>query len=456
MKLSVRRMIYCAFFAMLVLLEGCSGGDDSSTTNITPVIEDVVEPPIVIEHLPATLDVEFQCDSEISAGLTTEMESAIVLAQSRYLDLLVKTTMSSSKYIDYTSDSGEWELQNATRWTSGFLPGVLWYLYGLSNDDLWREEALASTSGVAFLSTATDNDTSFQIYSSYGIGREILGGTWDEADVAIEEAATTLFVQRFNPNIGAFRAWPQSESDPFEITASRPFEVNVDMIMNMEALLSASALSGNNEHYDAAVAHADVTWDQLIRSDFSSYHVAGFNSSGSLSYNRTHQGWVEDSTWSRGQAWAVYGYVMMFRYTELPRMLERSEKAYQYFKLATQAQGLNTIPYADFDAPIDIRNPLDTSASAIVAAAAIELYEMTGNTLYLNDANIILNDLVQNYLSEGTDFESILLSGSEEYVAQDDAQIPRSSGYEVGASFGDFYFLEALYRLQNTVPPSCI
>ena len=228
------------------------------------------------------------------------------------------------------------------------------------------------------------------------------------------------------------------------------------MIMNMEALLSASALSGNNEHYDAAVAHADVTWDQLIRSDFSSYHVAGFNSSGSLSYNRTHQGWVEDSTWSRGQAWAVYGYVMMFRYTELPRMLERSEKAYQYFKLATQSQGINTIPYADFDAPIDIRNPLDTSASAIVAAAAIELYEMTGNTLYLNDANIILNDLVQNYLSEGTDFESILLSGSEEYVAQDDAQIPRSSGYEVGASFGDFYFLEALYRLQNTVPPSCI
>ena len=148
------------------------------------------------------------------------MESAIILTQSRYLDLLVKTTMSSSKYIDYTSDSGEWELQNATRWTSGFLPGGLWYLYGLSNDDLWREEALASTSGLAFLCKATDNDTSFQIYSSYGIGREILGGTWDEADVAIEEAATTLFVQRFNPNIGAFRAWPQSESDPFEITAS--------------------------------------------------------------------------------------------------------------------------------------------------------------------------------------------------------------------------------------------
>jgi hypothetical protein len=227
------------------------------------------------------------------------------------------------------------------------------------------------------------------------------------------------------------------------------------MIMNMQAVFSAVEKSGDSAQFNAAISHADVTWEHLIRADFSSYHVAGFTVDGNVEYTRTHQGWLEESTWSRGQSWAVYGYVMVYSYTQLPRMLERAEKTYQYFKQATQTQGTSWIPYADFNAPIDIRNPLDTSAAAIVASSALKLYEITGNTLYLSDANDILNELTQNYKTEDTEFQSLLLSASEQYVREDDTQTPNTAGYEVGASFGDFYFLEALYRLSHSSVPTC-
>lgn len=445
--------------ALSVLMASCGGGngsnDQAQSSTPSPIATQTQAPEIVIDHEPAVLEVALECDENVSVGLNTDMDAAIVLAESRYMDLLERIETSNQKYIDYTGTNGTWELENSTRWTSGFLPGILWYLYGLTQTESWRTEAETSTAGLRALARATDNDTGFQIYGSYGIGREILGGTWSDADLALDEAASTLIAQRYNPNVGAFRAWPQEEGDPFQITNSSPFEVNVDMIMNLEAVLSAAEKSGDITQVNAAISHADITWQNVIRPDFSSYHVAGFNVDGELSYNRTHQGWLDESTWSRGQSWAVYGYAMLYRYTELPRMLERAEKTYQYFKQATQAQASRWIPYADFDAPIDVRNPLDTSAVAIVASAALELYGITGNTLYLSDANDMLEELIQDYLSEGSNFDSILLSASEQYVREDDDRTPDAAGYEVGASFGDFYFLESLYRLKNAAAPVC-
>lgn len=443
---------------LILSLTACSnGGEGGGATQRVVVNPPVIDeaPVIIIEHEPAVLDLEMQCDASLPVGLNSGMEAAIDLAELRYRALLERTSVSSRQYIDYTDTDGTWELQHPSRWTSGFLPGTLWYLYALTGLEQWRSDADSSTSGLELLSFATDNDTGFQIFGSYGIGRRVLGGVWPNADTVIDDAASTLHTERFNPDVGAYRAWPQSESDPFEFSAQSPFEVNVDMIMNMELVLSAAERSGSSELFNSAVSHADITWENLIRPDFSSYHVAGFNEDGEQIYTRTHQGWVDESTWSRGQSWAIYGYSMLYRYTQLDRMLERAQMTYQFFKRATAAQTSAWIPYADFDAPLDIRNPLDTSASAIVASAAIELYEVTGNTLYLDDALDILNQLVESYLSEDTEFESLLLAGSEQYVRTDDDTTPDPDGYEVGASFGDFYFFEALYRLQNAAIPIC-
>ena len=214
------------------------------------------------------------------------------------------------------------------------------------------------------------------------------------------------------------------------------------MMMNMELPLFVGKNGGDSAHVDRAVAHADTTWEDLIRSDGSSIHVIGYKADGSVDYARTHQGWTPESTWSRGQAWGVYGYAMVYRYTQLPRMLQRAETMFDTFMSLTAAQSSDYVPFSDFDAPLDSRNPRDTSAAAIVASAALDLYDMTGTQKYLDAARNIIESLSSsNYLAAGTSYQPILRKASSKW-----------GDPEVGASFADYYYVEAMIRHRDLFP----
>lgn len=330
----------------------------------------------------------------------------------------------------YTYEDGAWRVGKSSLWTSGFYPGIYWYLYALNNREKSKEYAQLWTEGVKDMATATDNDTGFQIFDSYGLGYQF---TQNPAykDVLLT-GAKTLVEQRYNPTIKAFRAWPQNITDPQTL----PFEVNMDMIMNMELVLWAGKNGGPREYIDYAINHADTSWKDIVRPNSSTFHVTSYNADGSVLLKRTHQGWKDDSTWSRGQAWAIYGYAMMYRYTGLQRMLDRSISTFDYYLEAAKKQGDALIPYSDFDAPLDKLNPRDTSAAAIVASAAIELYQHTGNERYLNYAQKVLETLLsEEYLNNKKEQQSLLWAASEKWG------LP-----EVGAIFGDYYLVEALYR----------
>jgi rhamnogalacturonyl hydrolase YesR len=244
--------------------------------------------------------------------------------------------------------------------------------------------------------------------------------------------AQTLVDERWNATIGCFRSWDQNISNP----TSLPFEVNIDQMMNLELILWAGQNGGPAAYVDYAISHADKTWEHNVREDGGTYHVVSYNLDGTVASKRTHQGWNRDSTWSRGQAWAVYGYTMVYRYTGLPRMLERARTCYDFFIAETLKDSADYIAYSDFDAPLDSRNPRDTSASAIVAAAALELYETTGEAVFLDDAEAILDSLSSpRYIARGTRYESILLKASEKWGEP-----------EVGAIFADYYLLVSMYR----------
>jgi unsaturated chondroitin disaccharide hydrolase len=345
------------------------------------------------------------------------------------------------RFPEYTNAAGVWQVRTDATWTSGFLPGSFWYLYDLSGQSRWRSFALHWDAGVRSRATATDNDTGFQILDSFGTALD-LDPAADVSDytAVILEAAATMTAQRWNPTIGAYRAWPQGTNNP----TAMPFELNIDMLMNMELVLWAAGNGGPAAYVDHAIAHADTSWRDLVRPDFSTYHVAEYNASGEVVNKRTHQGWTRDSTWSRGQAWAVYGYTMLYRHTGLPRMLERAEATYAYFVAATDAQSVDGIPFSDFDAPLDHRNPRDSSAAAIVASAALELYQMTGKQSYLERAEHILRSLGQPpYLTTGTSHEALLAKASATW-----------DNHEVGAIFADFYFLESIWRYWEWIPAS--
>ena len=133
---------------------------------------------------------------------------------------------------------------------------------------------------------------------------------------------------------------------------------------------------------------------------------------------------------------------MVHRYTGLDRMLERSDKLFDAFMTMTAAQTDDFVPYSDFDAPLDSSNPRDTSAAAIVASAALDLFDMTGTQKYLDAArNILLSLGSPDYLAEGTAYQPILRKGSGKW-----------GDPEVGTSFGDFYYIEAMLRHRALFP----
>jgi hypothetical protein len=259
----------------------------------------------------------------------------------------------------------------------------------------------------------------------------------DYTNVILTGAETTVN-ERYNPTIGAIRWWPQGDDTP----TTMPFEVIIDMMMNLEILLWAADNGGPATYADYAIQHADTSWRDNVREDGSTYHVVIYDGSGAVTGKRTHQGWTRDSTWSRGQAWAVYGYTMLYRYTGLPRMLERAEICFDYFAAATDAQSWDGIPFSDFDAPTNGNNPKDSSAAAIVASASFELYQITGKPKFLIRAMRILDSLTQPpYVDASSPFESLVEKASEKWGED-----------EVGAIFADFYLLESIIRYGDWFP----
>lgn len=381
---------------------------------------------------------------EVATGMGIRYEAVLGHAEERGADLAERVLGGNrERFVNYTTVAGAWRTQSDGTWTSGFVPGVFWYLHQLTGKTAWREAAAQWTEGVRSRATATDNDTGFQLFESFGMGYELEEGLREDYGAVLRQGAAKLVTERYNGQIGCFRSWNEGVSNPQTL----PFEVNIDQMMNLELILWAGQNGGPAVYVEYAVSHADKTWEHNIREDGGSAHVVAYNLDGTVAYKRTHQGWTADSTWSRGQAWAVYGYLMVYRYTGLPRMLERAKICYDYFLREMARDATDFVPYSDFDAPLDGRNPRDTSAAAIVAAAALEFYETTGEAAYLETAEAILESLTSpRYLSLGTRFDSILLKASEKWGQP-----------EVGAIFADFYLLEAIYRwTQVERPPATI
>lgn len=340
-------------------------------------------------------------------------------------------------FVDYTDTDGEWDTVGDWSWCSGFVPGLFWYLHALTGKQEWKGYAKNWSEGVRSRAYATDNDTGFQIFDSFGLGYTLGGENTPDYKKVLIDAANTLVTERYNKTIGAFRSWEQGTDDP----ESMPFEVNIDQLMNMELILWVGKHANKPEYTQMAISHADITWKNNFRKDGSTYHVVEYDEDGKVENKRTHQGWKTESTWSRGQAWAVYAYAMYYRFTGLDRMLERSKKSYQYYLAATQKQSNDWIPYSDFDAPLDKDNPRDSSAAAVVASALIELYTITNDPQYLSDAKAMLESLASTeYLALDPNYQSILLKGSEKWGED-----------EVGAIFGDYFFVEALYRWKSWI-----
>lgn len=330
-----------------------------------------------------------------------------------------------------TLENGELKLVASKDWTSGFFPGELWYLYELTKNERWKQEAIKFTAPIEQEKfNGKTHDMGFKVYCSFGNAYRLTKNQHDK-EVLIKAAQT--LATRFNPKVGAIRSWDHN-NDKWD------FPVIIDNMLNLELLFEATRLSGDSSFYKIAVAHANTTLKNHFRKDYSTWHVIDYNpETGDVEHKQTHQGYNDASAWARGQAWAIYGYTMCYRETKDPKYLAQAQNVAK-FLFSNKNMPADLVPYWDFDAPNVPNEPRDASAAAVIASALFELstYVKPSND-YLDKAQKILNTLSTNYTSKVGENKGFILLHST-------GSKPSNSEVDVPLSYADYYYLEAIIR----------
>lgn len=334
--------------------------------------------------------------------------------------------------------NGILEVSDSYFWTSGFYPGTLWYLYEYTKDEQFKEMASKMSDRVEIQKYNRDNhDVGFMINCSFGNKYRILN---DTSCVNIITTTAKSLSSRYRSTVGCTRSW----SHPG--TLHWQFPVIIDNMMNLELFCRAFELSNDTCFYNMAISHADKTMENHFRENYSCYHVVDYDTiSGRALQKCTWQGYSDDSAWSRGQAWALYGFTMMYRETKLQRYLEQAKHIAEYL-LNHPKMPLDKIPYWDFDDP-DIPDTFrDASAAAIMASALLELShyvnKMTGER-YIDVARTQIRTLASDkYLARPGENCNFILKHSVGFL-------PQNSEVDVPLTYADYYFVEALMRYRN-------
>ncbi len=323
-------------------------------------------------------------------------------------------------------------------WCSGFWPGVLWMTYDHTGNEALRHEAEQYTASLEYMASrpAYDHDLGFIVINSFLKGYELTGNP-HYREVALRAADTLATL--CSPTVGTMLSWPRHVGD------YGGHNTIMDNMINLELLFWAAGNGGGSHLHDLAVAHAETTMQHHFRPDGSCYHVAVYDTlTGDFIRGCTHQGYSDESMWSRGQAWAIYGYTMVYRFTRDERFLAHACKVADCYLQRLAATSDDNIPLWDMDDPRGVAAPKDASAAAIVASALIELagyVEDTDAQRYLTHAEQMLADLSTPHYQCGESSVAFLRHATGHHPA----------GSEIDASiiYADYYYIEALLRMKK-------
>lgn len=382
--------------------------------------------------LCATFTCSFFANIPVSYGMSVqEIDAVFSFAENQYQQ--ATNSLDSKKGMPRNARSdGTWHQVAIKDWTSGFFPGCLWLIYENNQKKAWLSAARTWTAPLEPLKTYDrHHDIGFMVYCSYGNGYRL---TQDREYKKIILTAAETLATRFRPSSQTIQSWGNIHQKNAKF-----YRVIIDNMMNLEMLLWASKNGGEEQLRDVALVHADTTLKNHFRSDWSTYHLLEYDAaSGKVLTKKTHQGYANDSMWARGQAWAIYGYTMMYRETTDKAYLDVAEKAVATYLKRLPDDG---IPLWDFDAPDDLLQK-DASAAAITSSALLELFVITGNPTYMKQAEKTLAELSSDrYLAKADDYQCLLLHSV--------GNMNKNSEVNVHINYADYYFLEALSRLKK-------
>lgn len=377
----------------------------------------------------ATKIASMQMSEVISLGLDRAKEQSILMAEA-LKDKPGRLPKSTDKEGKLSTSDSRW-------WCSGFFPGVLWYTYEGTNDPELKEWARMYTARIEREKYTTNNhDVGFMLYCSFGNGLR-LGGY--DAYKEILLTGTESLSTRYKDNVGAIRSWDWNQK-------VWQYPVIIDNMMNLELMMWAAKESGNKRFAEMAMSHADKTMKNHFRNDYSCYHVVSYDTiTGKPHKKQTWQGYADESAWARGQAWALYGYTMMYRETGQKRYLNQAKKVAEYIMNHPNLPE-DKIPYWDFNAPQIPNEERDASAGALIASALIELSQFTKGDFSkkcLDVAETQVRALTSDaYLAEEGTNGNFILKHSV-------GAKPLKSEVDVPLTYADYYYVEALIRYKK-------
>ncbi|MCM1295896.1 MAG: glycoside hydrolase family 88 protein [Muribaculaceae bacterium] len=393
--------------------------------------------------LIASLGIFGSCAAHNERLLAVDTEKELEYCHSKVLSTLAELHQDKDS-IDYmmmprnvAPQAHSWECRPtcAEEWCSGFWPGVLWYDYEASKDSTVFAQADKFTHSIKKIveTPVFDHDLGFLVYCSYGNGYRLTNR--DDYKQVILNAADSL-ATLFNPKVGTILSWPR------EVAKFGGHNTIMDNMINLEMLFWAAKNGGNPYLHDIAVKHAETTMKNHFRDDYTSYHVAVYDSiTGNFLRGCTHQGYADDSMWARGQAWAIYGFTVVYRETKDPKFLDFVQKVADVY---LDRLPEDKIPYWDFDDPAIPNAPRDASAACVVASALLELSDYVGGEKgqhYMDEAKDMLTSASSDRYKSGDQNNSFLLHSTGHH--------PAGSEIDYSIIYADYYYIEALNRLAH-------
>lgn len=421
--------VIIAFFA-LILLNSCSmprkAGSTENRLNVAPVF------------------------------LQAERQHALLAQKSDSLARFPRTTDEK----DMLVGTDEWN------WTGGFFPGALWYIYENTKNEQTKELAIKWTEALEKAKDLTNHhDIGFVMHCSYGNAIRLIDDPSKKLEyekILIHSANSAL--ERYDPEVGLIKSWNVKES--WDGKTLWEYPVIIDNMMNLEMLCYVSKLTGDTKYRDAAISHASRTMENHFRSDHSTFHVVDYDPrNGQVLHRQTNQGYSDNSTWSRGQAWAIYGFTMMYRETKVHAFLETAIHAADFY-INHPNLPQDRIPYWDFNAgeagyksdvdfspDVIAKKPRDASAAAIVASALLELSSYVEGDKKDNYRKFAESSLMAlsaaPYLAEEGENQGFILRHST-------GSLPHNTEVDKPLIYADYYYLEALDRYQKQQLPAVI
>lgn len=327
----------------------------------------------------------------------------------------------------YEEDLGT---SNPVWWTNGFWSGMMWQMYHATEKELYKKTAELNEAAL---------DKAFEIYT--GLHHDV-GFMWlhtaianfrltgNERSKARGLHAAHLLAGRYNPRGKYIRSWNRD----------RAGWIIIDSMLNIPMLYWAEKEIGDPRFRYIAEDHADKVMNQIVRPDGSVNHIGVFDpTNGELIETPAGQGYASGSSWSRGQAWAIYGFALSYLHTGKTDYLETAKKVAHYF--ISEVAKTDWIPVVDFRAPQD-PVMIDTSAGMCAACGLLEIAKHVDEyekALYIDAAINILQATEEKYAIWDTEKDGLIDFSTGSYHEEKWTEVP--------IIYADYYFVEAILRL---------